>query len=209
MKKMLNMAITFLLTTGVSVMIQSKDTKEKKAAQNRLQKAPFARGCFWCMEPPFDNLPGVISTTVGYTGGHVPHPTYEEVSTGKTGHLEAIQIEFDSTKIGYQELLEIFWMNIDPTNSSGQFADYGSQYRTAIFYHNPKQKRLAEESRAQLARSGKFDKPIVTEILPAEEFYPAEDYHQEFYKKNPWRYYNYKVGSGRAGYLKEKWEKEK
>lgn len=174
-----------------------------------LQRAIFAGGCFWCMEPPYDNLPGVISTTVGYTGGHVPHPTYEEVSEGKTGHVEAVEIVFDSSKISYQELLQVFWRNIDPTNPYGQFADWGSQYRTAIFYINDQQKELALKSKEELEKSGKFTKPIVTQILPAAPFYPAEAYHQEFYKKNPLRYNSYKVGSGRAGFLEKVWGEEK
>ncbi len=174
-----------------------------------LQRAIFAGGCFWCMEPPYDNLPGVISTTVGYTGGHVPQPTYEEVSEGKTGHVEAVEIIFDSSKISYQELLQVFWRNIDPTNPYGQFADWGSQYRTAIIYINDQQKELALKSKEELEKSGKFTKPIVTQILPAAPFYPAEAYHQEFYKKNPLRYNSYKVGSGRAGFLEKVWGEEK
>ncbi|NIS17647.1 MAG: peptide-methionine (S)-S-oxide reductase MsrA, partial [Phycisphaerae bacterium] len=169
------------------------------------QKATFAGGCFWCMEPPYDDLDGVISTTVGYTGGEKPNPTYEEVSTGRIGHAEAVQIVFDSTKISYWDLLQVFWRNIDPTDPYGQFADKGSQYRTAIFYHDEKQKELAEKSKKELEASEKFDSPIVTEIVPASEFHPAEDYHQEFYKNHPLRYNSYKVGSGRTGYLKEKW----
>jgi methionine-S-sulfoxide reductase len=173
------------------------------------QEAIFAGGCFWCMEPPYDDLPGVISTTVGYTGGNVPNPSYEEVGSGTTGHAEAVKIVFDSTKTHYTDLLKVFWRNIDPTNPLGQFADYGSQYRTAIFYLNEKQKEQALYSRKELEASGMFDKPIVTEIVPASTFYPAEEYHQEFYKKNPLRYNSYKVGSGRAGFLKDKWGKEK
>jgi methionine-S-sulfoxide reductase len=186
--------------------IEQKETNE---AGLHLQKAIFAGGCFWCMEPPYDNLPGVISTTAGYTGGTVPDPTYEEVSEGKTGHAEAVEIVFDSTKISYEELLQVFWRNIDPTNPSGQFADWGSQYRTAIFYLNEKQKVQALESKEELDKSGKFDKPVVTQIVPASKFYPAEEYHQEFYKKNPLRYKSYKVGSGRSGFLEKVWGKEK
>lgn len=172
------------------------------------QKATFAGGCFWCMEPPYDDLEGIISTTVGYTGGEKPNPTYEEVSTGRTGHAEAVEIVFDSTKIGYWDLLQVFWRNIDPTDPYGQFADKGSQYRTAIFYHDEKQKELAEKSKRELEASGKFDSPIVTEIVPAAEFYPAEEYHQDFYKNHPLRYNSYKIGSGRAGYLKKMWGEE-
>ncbi len=191
-------------TDNSTMKSQSKDINNPN-----YQEAIFAGGCFWCMEPPYDDLPGVISTTVGYTGGNVPNPSYEEVSSGTTGHAEAVKIVFDSTKISYPELLKVFWRNIDPTNPLGQFADYGSQYRTAIFYLNEKQKEQALQSRKELEASGMFDKPIVTEIVPASTFYPAEEYHQEFYKKNPLRYNSYKVGSGRAGFLKDKWGNEK
>ena len=173
------------------------------------QKATFAGGCFWCMQPPYDDLNGVISTTVGYTGGEKPNPTYEEVCTGRTGHAEAVQIVFDSTKLSYEDLLQVFWHNINPTDPYGQFADKGSQYRTVIFYHDEKQKELAEKSKKELEASGKFDDPIVTEIVPISVFYPAEEYHQEFYKNNPLRYNSYKMGSGRAGFLKKKWGEEK
>lgn len=173
-----------------------------------LQTATFAGGCFWCMEPPYDELPGIISTTVGYTGGQVPNPTYEEVSSGTTGHREAVQIVFDSTKVSYRQLLEVFWRNIDPTDPFGQFADKGSQYKTAVFYHNEKQKQLAIQAKQELEASGKFDKPVATDILPAREFYPAEEYHQNFYKNHPLRYDSYKVGSGRAGFLKKTWGDE-
>ncbi len=185
------------------------DRDNENMNPENLATAIFAGGCFWCMEPPYDNLPGIVSTTVGYTGGHVDNPTYEEVSTGKTGHAEAIKIVFDSTKTSYRDLLQVFWRNIDPTNPFGQFADRGSQYRTAIFYLNEQQKQEAIRSKKELEESGKFDQPIVTEIVPASEFYEAEEYHQEFYKKNPLRYFNYKVGSGRAGYLKKTWGEER
>ncbi|MEJ2536958.1 MAG: peptide-methionine (S)-S-oxide reductase MsrA [Calditrichia bacterium] len=191
-------------TDNSTMKSQSKDINNPN-----YQEAIFAGGCFWCMEPPYDDLPGVISTTVGYTGGNVPNPSYEEVSSGTTGHAEAVKIVFDSTKISYPELLKVFWRNIDPTNPLGQFADYGSQYRTAIFYLNEKQKEQALQSKKELEASGMFDKPIVTEIVTASTFYPAEEYHQEFYKNNPLRYNGYKVGSGRAGFLKDKWGNEK
>jgi len=185
--------------------------KSRKTDENNpnYQTAIFAGGCFWCMQPPYDDQPGVVSTTVGYTGGHVSNPTYEQVSTGTTGHAEAVKIVFDSTRTSYSDLLKVFWHNIDPTNPLGQFADYGSQYRTAIFYLTEKQKEVALKSKKELEASGMFDKPIVTEILPASTFYPAEEYHQEFYKKNPLRYNSYKIGSGRAGFLKDKWGNEK
>jgi methionine-S-sulfoxide reductase len=183
------------------------DQKQNKSEKKHVQTASFAGGCFWCMQPPYDDLPGVISTTVGYIGGHTENPTYEEVCSGQTGHAEAVQIIFDPKKTRYEELLQTFWQNIDPTNAYGQFADVGSQYRTAIFYHNDDQKELALKTKKELEESGRFDEAIVTEIVEAAIFYPAEEYHQEFYKKNPLRYNGYKVGSGRAGYLEEKWGK--
>ncbi len=200
------LSVQFIL--GCSMGNKEKDQKVDMSNQN-YEIATFAGGCFWCMQPPYDDLPGIISTTVGYTGGNMPNPTYEEVSTGKTGHLETVQIVFDSTKISYAELLQVFWQNIDPTNPYGQFVDMGSQYQTAIFYHSEKQKELAEKSKEELAKSGKFDKPLATEIRPATTFYPAEKYHQEFYKKNPLRYFNYKAGSGRESFLKKKWGDER
>ena len=173
----------------------------------QLDTATFAGGCFWCMEPPFEKLNGVRSVTSGYTGGTEPNPSYEQVSSGKTGHAESIQIRYDPAAVTYEQLLDVFWMNVDPTTPNAQFADHGTQYRTAIFYHNEAQQRLAEASKAKLARSGKFQAPIVTEIVPASTFYPAEDYHQDYYKKNPLRYKLYRVGSGRDRYLHEQWGK--
>jgi methionine-S-sulfoxide reductase len=167
--------------------------------------ATFAGGCFWCMEPPFDNLPGVIATLPGYTGGHTANPTYEEVCSGRTGHAEAIQIKFDPKTVGYRQLLDVFWRNIDPTTRNRQFADAGSQYRTAIFYHDEEQRRLAEESKAELEKSGVFPGAIVTEIVPAGPFYPAEAYHCQYYKKNPVHYKMYRRGSGRESYLEKMW----
>jgi peptide-methionine (S)-S-oxide reductase len=169
--------------------------------------ATFAGGCFWCMQPPFDQLEGVISTTVGYSGGHTKNPTYEEVESGDTGHAEAIQITYDPKKITYAKLLEVFWHNIDPLTPNGQFCDHGTQYRSAIFYHNDEQKRLAEESKKALEASGRLHKPIVTEIVPASEFYPAEDDHQEYYRKNPVRYHYYRYRCGRDQRLEELWGK--
>jgi len=173
-----------------------------------LEYATFAGGCFWCMEPPFENLDGVHEVIAGYTGGDIENPSFEEVSSGETGHYEAIQIMYDPERITYEELLEVYWRQIDPTDPGGQFVDRGTQYRTAIFYHNQQQKELAEESRRRLGESGRYDKPIVTEILPYQDFYPAEDYHQDYYQKNPDRYEYYKQNSGREGYLKEKWPAE-
>ena len=171
----------------------------------RQEQATFAGGCFWCMEGPFVELPGVRSVTSGYTGGRVAHPTYEQVCSGTTGHAEAIEIVFDPAVVSYARLLEIFWRNIDPTTVDQQFADHGTQYRTAIFYHSDEQQRLAEASKTALASSGKFNRPIATEIVPAVPFYPAEDYHQRYYQKNPVRYQLYRTGSGREGFLKRLW----
>jgi methionine-S-sulfoxide reductase len=170
-----------------------------------LQIATFAGGCFWCMQPPFDNAEGVVSTRVGYTGGDVPNPTYAQVSSGTTGHLEAIEVTYDPKQISYEDLLTIFWHNIDPTQGDGQFVDRGPQYHTAIFYHDEAQHHAAEQSKSALAASGKFDSPIVTKILPAKPFYPAEDYHQHFSDKNPLRYEIYRSGSGRSRYIERTW----
>ena len=169
--------------------------------------AIFAGGCFWCMEPPYDEIPGVISTTSGYTGGHKKNPTYEEVSSGSTGHAEAVQIVYDPKKVTYQQLLDVFWPNIDPTTPNAQFCDHGSQYRSGIFYHNEEQMRLAIASREQVERTKRFREPIVTEITKATTFYPAEDYHQDYYKKNPLRYKFYRANCGRDHRLEQLWGK--
>jgi len=174
-------------------------------AKKKLEKATFAGGCFWCMEPPFEKLEGVTQVISGYTGGHKENPTYKEVSSGKTGHVEAVQVTYDPLKITYKDLLDVFWRQIDPTDAGGQFADKGSQYKTAIFYHNEEQRLLAEESRRELEESGKFEKPIVTKILKASTFYEAEDYHQDYYKKCSVKYDAYKKGSGRDKFIREKW----
>ena len=168
-------------------------------------KATFAGGCFWCMEPPFDKLDGVISTTSGYTGGTKVNPTYQEVSAGATGHAEAVQVEYDPKRVSYEKLLDVFWHNVDPTQKDGQFCDHGSQYRTAIFVHDAEQKRLADASKAALAKSKPFKGDIVTEIVPATTFYPAEEYHQDYYMKNPLRYKLYRTSCGRDARLKEVW----
>lgn len=170
--------------------------------------ATFAGGCFWCMEEAFEKIEGVIEVISGYTGGYKENPTYEEVCSGNTGHYEAIQVIFDPEKISYEELLEIFWINIDPTDLEGQFVDKGSQYRTAIFYHNENQRISAIKSKELLEKSGIFKKPIATEIRKFEKFYPAEDYHQDFYKKNPVRYCIYKASSGREEFIKKLWDEK-
>ncbi len=177
----------------------------KNIVNKKLETATFAGGCFWCMQYAFDNIKGVISTTVGYTGGTKKNPTYEEVSSGATGHAEAIEIIFDPSQVSYEKLLEFFWKNINPTQLNKQFADEGTQYRTAIFYHTEEQKKQAIASKDNLAKSGKFDKLIVTEIVPASLFYNAEEYHQKYYQKNSLSYKTYHFGSGREQYLKKIW----
>ncbi len=169
--------------------------------------ATFAGGCFWCMEPPYDKLPGVLSTVSGYMGGSKRNPTYEEVSTGRTGHTEVVQVAYDPSKVSYERLLEVFWRNIDPTVTDRQFCDVGSHYRTAIFVHSEEQKRLAEASKAALEKTKPFKQPIVTPVQAAGEFWRAEEYHQDFYKKNPARYNYYRSGCGRDARLKELWGK--
>jgi peptide-methionine (S)-S-oxide reductase len=176
-----------------------------RAGEARHEKATFAGGCFWCMEPPFDELPGVISTTSGYTGGRTKNPTYEQVSSGNTGHAEAVEVAFDPTKITYARLLDVFWKNIDPITPNRQFCDIGTQYRSAIYYHNEEQKRLAEASKTALESSGRFKQPIVTEIAAASPFYRAEAYHQDYYRTNPIRFKFYKYRCGRDQRLDELW----
>ena len=169
--------------------------------EKKYRKATFGGGCFWCMQPPFEKVPGVISVAAGYTGGGKPHPSYEEVSGGLTGHIEAVDITYDPARVSYEGLLEIFWANIDPTQAGGQFNDIGPQYQTAIFIHDDEQKRLASLSMKQLEISGLYKAPLQTRILPAGEFYAAEDYHQQYYKKNPAHYNMYKTASGREAHI--------
>ena len=170
--------------------------------------ATFAGGCFWCMEPPFEKLNGVFKVIPGYTGGKKENPTYGEVSSGVTGHLESIQVFYDPEIVSYYELLDVFWKQIDPTDNNGQFVDKGEQYKSAIFYHNEGQRKLAEKSKKELENSRRFDKPIVTEIIKFTEFYPAEEYHQDYQKKNPIKYKFFRYNSGRDKYLKNKWGEE-
>ncbi|MFS0576363.1 peptide-methionine (S)-S-oxide reductase MsrA [Sporosarcina sp. 179-K 3D1 HS] len=170
--------------------------------------ATFAGGCFWCMVKPFDRYEGVHSVISGYTGGNIANPTYEQVCTNTTGHREAIQITYDDEIISYGELLNIFWRQIDPTDPGGQFYDRGESYQTAIYTHSPEQQRLAEQSKQALEESGRFDKPIVTDIIPANTFYPAEEGHQHYYLKNPGHYNRYAVGSGRERFKLETWGEE-
>ncbi|HTZ18457.1 MAG TPA: peptide-methionine (S)-S-oxide reductase MsrA [Dissulfurispiraceae bacterium] len=196
------MKMIILGMIGLSISVFTVATV---AAAAGLERATFAGGCFWCMEHPFDQLPGVVSVTPGYTGGQKKDPTYDEVSAGWTGHAESVQILFDPKLIGYSNLLEVFWHNIDPTTRDRQFCDVGHQYRSAIFYHSEEQKKLAIESKEQLEKNKPFKDPIVTEIVPATTFYPAEDYHQHYYKKNPIRYKFYRTTCGRDKRLKELW----
>lgn len=193
------------IPTGLVIGMMLTAMTLMAGGEEGMKKATFAGGCFWCMEPPFRILKGVTDVKAGYMGGMKEDPTYEEVSSGSTGHREVVQVTYDPSKVQYAELLGIFWQNIDPTDPAGQFADKGTQYRTAIFYHDDGQKEAAERSKEDLERSGKFNRPIATEIIPAGRFYSAETYHQEYYKKDPVRYGMYKEGSGRKAYLEKTW----
>ena len=208
MKKMIVTIFSLVLglvgsTAGLAGSDAGKNAPAK--GEGSPEKATFAGGCFWCMEAPFDKLPGVISVTSGYTGGRLKNPAYEQVSAGGTGHAESVRIVYDPARISYGRLLEVFWRNIDPTVKDRQFCDVGDQYRSGIFYHSGEQRRIAFESRAALGKSKPFKAPIVTEIVPASEFYPAEDYHQHYYKKNPIRYRYYRGACGRDARLRELW----
>ncbi|HYK40769.1 MAG TPA: peptide-methionine (S)-S-oxide reductase MsrA [Thermoanaerobaculia bacterium] len=178
------------------------------AAAPRTEKAFFAGGCFWCEETAFEGVPGVISVISGYTGGQKKNPTYEEVSAGGTGHAESVEVTYDPAKISYEKLLQIFWHNVDPLQANGQFCDHGTQYRSAIFYANEAQRAAAEASKRKLEEESRFKGKIVTQIVPASTFYPAEEYHQDFYKKSPLRYRTYRAGCGRDARLKELWGAE-
>jgi len=199
---------TLLMILAVTAEVNANEGK-KDPVNSNYEKATFAGGCFWCMEPPFDKLDGVISTTSGYTGGPEENPTYKQVSAGRTGHAEAVQILYDPGKVSYGKLLDVFWRQINPTTPDRQFVDVGSQYRAAIFYHDDEQRGLAEGSRKVMAESGRFEGPIVIEIVPAGSFWPAENYHQDYYQKNPLRYKFYRFGSGRDQYLEKIWGKSK
>ena len=205
MRTFLMLLASWVVWGHLGVAFAEPDPQRVDTGMRQTETATFAGGCFWCMEGPFDKLDGVIETTVGYTGGTEEHPTYQDVSSGTTGHCESVEITYDPSKVTYQKLLEVFWRQIDPTQVDGQFADQGRQYRTAIFYRDETQKRLALESKARLEQSGKFEQPIVTEFIPVSTFYPAEDYHQDYYKQHPLQYRLYRIGSGRDGYLKTTW----
>ncbi len=198
--------MSLALIGAVTVMAGSDSmSKTMEKGAGRTEKATFAGGCFWCMEEPFDKLPGVVSVTVGYIGGTVKNPTYKQVSAGRTGHTEAVQIVYDPSRVEYEKLLDIFWHNVDPTVINRQFCDTGSQYRTGIFYHSEEQHLLARKSKETLEKTKPFRGSIVTEITMAKEFYPAEEYHQHYYKKNPIRYKYYRNGCGRDRRLRELW----
>ena len=197
----------FVFSLIVTLSLVNGQGKGEKG--QRVETATFAGGCFWCMEGPFEELPGVISVTSGYTGGQKKEPTYEEVSAGGTGHAESVEIIFDPAKISYKQLLDVFWHNVDPTTPNQQFCDRGSQYRSAIFYHNKTQQQLAEDSRKTIEAMPKFKQKVFTEIVQATIFYPAEEYHQDFHTKNPIRYNAYRFGCGRDRRLKELWGESK
>ena len=204
MKKRLAFGLFLVSLLAVGVAGAANDAKPG-ADGRKLEKATVAGGCFWCMEEALDKVDGVVSTTSGYTGGRTKNPTYEDVSAGGTGHAEAVEILYDPTKVTYARILDVFWRNIDPTTPNAQFCDHGNQYRSAIFYHDETQKRPAEESKKKLTQSKSFKEPIATEIAPASEFYAAEEYHQNFYEKNPLRYKVYKFNCGRTQRLQELW----
>ena len=200
MIKLKAFSITLLF---LCVVINSAFSADTNATDKKTGKAIFAGGCFWCMEPPFDKLDGVISTTSGYTDGHQKNPTYKQVSAGGSGHTEAIEIVFDPAKVSYEKLLEVFWLNIDPVNAKGQFCDFGTQYRTGIYYLNDEQQKLAVASLKSI--KSKLNKPLATELKAASKFYPAEDYHQNYYQVNPVRYNYYRWSCGRDQRLKQLW----
>ncbi len=201
------LALILLVAFAIACAGANADQEAQKATteDGALAKAVFAGGCFWCMEPPFDKLEGVLSTTSGYTGGSEKNPTYQEVSSGRTGHTEALEVLYDPEQISYPELLDVFWRNIDPLTRDAQFCDHGTQYRTGIFYRSDEERRLAEESKKEIEDSGILKGPIVTELTAASVFYPAEEYHQDFYKKNPTHYKRYRTGCGRDRTLENIW----
>ena len=196
-------AIALLFAVVIAVVVDP--ARGQDSSPSPVKTAIFAGGCFWCIQPAFDKANGVIKTVVGYSGGTEPNPTYERVSSEKTGHRESIEITYDPIKISYNQLLDIYWRQIDPTQADGQFTDIGPSYRAAIFYNDNEEKKVAEASKQKLARSGKFDKPIVTEILSAMKFYPAEAYHQKYYQQNPGHFEAFEKGSGRVSFEKKTW----
>ncbi len=218
MKTLLYIGMSLFFIIGVVLFFTTRNHRSEAVQKGvkmdtakeemNLRKATFAGGCFWCTESDFEKLPGVMKVISGYTGGTKENPAYEEVSSGTTGHVEAVQVYYDPSKITYQELLDYFWKHVDPTDAGGQFVDRGVQYRSVIFYHDEEQKRLAEKSKEALNKTGKFNKPIVTEILEFTKFYEAEDYHQDYYKTHSLKYKFYRFGSGRDQFLEKTWGKE-
>ena len=201
---MVRTLLYFLLLLGVFIMVCSFPAY----SADKLKKATFAGGCFWCMESPFEEIDGVIDVVAGYTGGQKANPTYKEVCSQTSGHVEAIQITYDPKKVSYGKLLEVFWRNVDPTDPGGQFVDRGPQYRTAIFYHDEEQRKAAEEAKKELNASGRYGDPVVTEIIKASDFYPAEAYHQNYHKIHPMKYQHYRFRSGRDQYLERIWKQD-
>lgn len=198
--------LSFLLSYALIAACTIANSQGQNSSPAETRTAVFAGGCFWCIQPAFDKAKGVTKTVVGYCGGSEPNPTYELVSSEKTGYRESIQITYEPAKISYDQLLDIYWRQIDPTQADGQFTDIGPSYRAAIFYGNDNEKRVAEISKEKLASSGKFNKPIVTELLPAMKFYPAEAYHQKYYQQNPEHFEAFEEGSGRTSFKKKAWE---
>ncbi len=201
-------ATLFVLTVAIFLLgAWNAQSTSEAAADAALGKAYFAGGCFWCMEEAFEKVEGVLSATSGYMGGTVANPSYEEVSAGRTGHAESVEVVYDPAKVSYQKLLDAFWHNVDPITPNAQFCDHGSQYRSAIFFQTDEEKRASDTSKQTIEQSKRFKEPIVTQIVMASQFYPAEEYHQDFYKKNTLRYKLYKYNCGRARRLEELWEK--
>ncbi|MBW1695338.1 MAG: peptide-methionine (R)-S-oxide reductase MsrB [Deltaproteobacteria bacterium] len=205
---MMKLFMFIVILIGFQNFQQNKTTAGDKMIDIDIETATFAGGCFWCTEFDFEKVNGVIRVVSGYTGGHTENPTYEQVTAGNTGHYEAIQVHYDPSKVTYEQLLQVFWRHIDPTDGGGQFVDRGPQYRTAIFYHNEAQRRQAEKSKAVIEKSGRFSKPVVTKIIRLSKFYEAEDYHQDYYKKDPIRYNSYRFFSGRDQFLKKLWARQ-
>lgn len=207
MKKIIVLLAVLPILLAVNIFAANKESKMENMESSG--RAVFAGGCFWCMESPFEKLDGVSEVLSGYTGGKKLNPTYKEVSAGGTGHTEAVEVHYNPMQISYEELLEVFWQQIDPTDAGGQFVDRGDQYRSGIYYLDDEQKLLAEASKQSLAASGRFNKPIVTEIVMAGKFYSAEEYHQDYHSKNPLRYKYYRYGSGRDKFLDQVWGKDR
>ncbi len=200
MKKIIGLLSVFVLLYSLP-LIFAGDDKQVVVDLETHEKATFAGGCFWCMQPPYDKLDGVVKTTVGYTGGQEKNPTYKQVSYGMTTHTESVEVVFDPAVVNYEELLNVFWMNIDPTDIKGQFVDRGPQYRPEIFYHSENQRIIAENSKQKLEESARFDKPVIVPVTAASQFWKGEDYHQKYYKKSPVSYYAYRRGSGRDQFI--------